>query len=81
MIVVRFMDPHSESYGPCYARKMKGEKSPLPGQYSNSVSIYYSKYILLVIQILDSVYGLIYTTCTYHHDSLAYVLYALTSCI
>ena len=39
------MDPHSESYGPCYARKMKGEKSPLPGQYNSSVSIYHICYI------------------------------------
>ena len=34
------MDPHSESYGPCYAREMIGDKNPLPGQYNSSVSIY-----------------------------------------
>jgi len=34
------MNPHTESYGPCYAREMTGNKNPLPGQYNSSVSIY-----------------------------------------
>ena len=40
MVIVRFMNPHTESYGPCYAREMTGNKNPLPGQYNSSVSIY-----------------------------------------